>query len=150
MTTEDLIVTADIIEALETLMYGAVGMTAVALSAASAGELTLSQWRALVVIGRSDATRVGVIGASVGMSLPSASRLVRRLERRGLVSTERDEGDRRATLVRMTLAGRALRDDVVERRRALMEDALATHSPRLPGGLLPGLAAIGDAFGEYA
>lgn len=150
MHTEDVIVPADVIEALETLMYGAVGMTAVALSAAAAGELTLSQWRALVVIGRGEATRVGVIGAAVGMSLPSASRLVRRLERRGLVSTERDEGDRRATLVRMTLAGRALRDDVIVRRRALMEEALATRSPRLPTGLVPGLEVLGDAFGEYA
>lgn len=149
MQTEDAIMAMDVIEALETLMYGAVGMTAVALGAASAGELTISQWRALVVIGRSDATRVGVIGAAVGMSLPSASRLVRRLERRGLVSTERDEGDRRATLVRMTLAGRALRDDVINRRRTLMEEALATRSPRLPAALLPGLVALADAFGEY-
>lgn len=143
---------ADIVEPLELLMFGAVGMTTLALAAASAGELTLPQWRALVVIGRNEgeAARVGEIASAVGMTLPSASRLVRRLEQRGLVTTERDESDRRATLVRMTARGRHVREDVVRRRRAIMEAALAAHTPRLPTGLAAGLAAIASAFDEYA
>jgi DNA-binding MarR family transcriptional regulator len=83
------------------------------------------------------------------MSLPSTSRLVRRLERRGLVTTERDADDRRATLVRMTRLGRGLRDEVIHRRRAMMEGAILSHAPNLPRGLAPGLAAIARAFDEY-
>lgn len=144
------VVPAEIIEPLELLMFGAIGMTTLALAAASAGELTLPQWRALVVIGRGEAARVGEIATAVGMTLPSASRLVRRLEGRGLVTTERDAADRRATLVRMTAKGSQVREDVVNRRRAMMEAALAAHTSNLPPGLVAGLAAIAGAFDEYA
>jgi len=139
----------DIIESLEILMFEAIGMTAIALSMASTGELTLPQWRALVVISRVDALRVGDVAAAIGMSLPSTSRMVQRLERRGLVSTERDETDRRATLVRMTDHGRALRERVVACRRELMEAALNAHAPRLPRELTYGLATIALAFERY-
>lgn len=137
---------AEIIEALELLMFGAIGLTTLALAGSATRELTLSGWRALVILNRSEKTRVGVLASAVGMPLPSASRLVRRLERDGLVTTERDEADRRATLVKLTPAGHQLRDRVVARRRALMEEALATRSPKIPKGLAPGLAAIAHAF----
>lgn len=140
---------AEIIEPLELLMFGAIGMTALALSAASAGELTLSQWRVLVVLGRADRARVGELATAIGTSLPSTSRLVRRLERRGLVTTERDMEDRRATLVRMTTQGRHLRDDVIERRRTMMEAAISVSAPRLPRGLAEGLSALARAFDRY-
>jgi DNA-binding MarR family transcriptional regulator len=139
----------EIIESLELLMFEAIGMTAVALATASAGELTLAQWRALVVLGRGGAVRVGEIAAAIGGSLPSTSRLVQRLERRGLVTTARDEIDRRATLVRMTPKGLDLRSAVIASRRQSMEDALAAFAPQLPRGLAPGLAAIARAFDRY-
>jgi DNA-binding MarR family transcriptional regulator len=139
----------EIIEPLELLMFEAIGITAVALARASAGELTLAQWRALVVLGRRDAVRVGEIAIAIGGSLPSTSRLVQRLERRGLVTTERDEADRRATLVRMTSKGGDLRMAVIASRRRAMEAALAAFAPQLPRGLAPGLAAIARAFDQY-
>jgi DNA-binding MarR family transcriptional regulator len=142
-------VSEDIIESLETLAFEAIGMTAAALSLAAAGELTVFQWRALVVIGRAEAMRVGDIAAAVGMSLPSTSRLVRRLERNELVTTMRDESDRRATLVRISPKGRVVRDRVVAHRRVLMEKALAAHQGRLPARLAPGLAAISAAFQAF-
>jgi DNA-binding MarR family transcriptional regulator len=144
------VVPADIIVPLEQLMFEAIGMTTIALAASTSGELTLSGWRALVILDRADTTRVGALAQGIGMSLPSASRLVRRLERDGLVTTERDESDRRATLVMLTQKGHQLRDLVVARRRALMDEALATVSPKLPRGLVPGLAAIARAFEPYS
>jgi DNA-binding MarR family transcriptional regulator len=139
----------DIMESLETLIFEAIGMTALALASASAGELTLPQWRALVVLGRSNGVRVGEIASAIGLSLPSTSRLVQRLERRGLVTTERDETDRRATLVRLTPRGQEVRKAVLTCRRRMMEEALQQHAPRLPRGLAPGLAAIATAFDRY-
>lgn len=147
---EETLVPPDIIEPLELLMFGAIGMTTLALAGTSTGDLTLSGWRALVVIGRAERTRVGTVARAVGMSLPSASRLIRRLERDGLVTTERDEADRRATLVKLTPKGHRLRDRVVARRRALMEEALATRSPKIPRSLVPGLAAIARAFEPFS
>lgn len=140
----------DVIDSLERLMYEAVGMTAVALATAAAGELTLSQWRLLVVVGRVDAIRVGDIAAAVGTSLTSTSRLIGRLERRGFVTTARDESDRRATLVRISDRGIALRETVVACRRDLMETALRERGSNLPTGLSAGLRAIADAFLPYS
>jgi DNA-binding MarR family transcriptional regulator len=146
---EDTLVPADIIDSLELLMFTAIGMTAVALSAAAASDLTLPQWRALVVVGRMGRARVGDVAGAIGNSLPSASRLVRRLERQGLVATARDDTDRRATVVELTPKGRQVREEVVTRRRALMDAALADQAPRLPSDLRAGLATIAHAFNRY-
>jgi DNA-binding MarR family transcriptional regulator len=140
---------AEVLDALEELMVGAIGMTSVALASAAAGGLTMSQWRALVVIGRADQVRVGGVATAAGMSLPSTSRLIRRLQRGGLVASNRDEEDRRATLVTLTPAGRRLRDDVVRGRRVLMEQALLARGNRLPKDLSGGLAAIARAFEQF-
>jgi len=141
---------AEVMDSLEYVMFGAIGMTSVALAGAAAGSLTLSQWRALVVIGRADQMRVGAVAGAVGMSLPSTSRLMRRLEHAGLVSSVRDDSDRRATLITLTPAGHRLRDVVVRRRRTLMEEALAASGARVPKDLRGGLAAIARAFDPYA
>ncbi len=138
-----------IIRSLEVLMFEAIGMTAIALSRASAGELTLSQWRALVIVGRTAGIRVGDIAGAIGMSLPSTSRMIQRLERRGLVETHRDETDRRATLVSLTSNGSQLRGAVVACRREMMEAALAAFAPTLPNSLVPGLELIAKAFDRY-
>jgi DNA-binding MarR family transcriptional regulator len=148
-TDEEPLMPMDVIESLEILVFEAIGMTAVALATVSAGELTLAQWRALVVLGRTDGMRVGAIAQAVGMSLPSTSRLIQRLERQQLVTTERDESDRRATLVRMTPKGADVRQAVVACRREMMVAALQQHAPRLPRGLAPGLSAIATAFDRY-
>jgi DNA-binding MarR family transcriptional regulator len=140
----------DIFEPLEQLVFGAIGMTALALADSAGRELTFSGWRALVILGHADKTRVGTLAQGIGMSLPSASRLIRRLERDGLVMTERDESDRRATLVSLTRRGQDLREAVVIRRRALMAEALEARSPTLPKGLIPGLNAIARAFAPYS
>jgi DNA-binding MarR family transcriptional regulator len=149
-THREALVPADIVQSLEQLMFAAIGMTTLALAGSSTRDLTLSGWRALVILDRAEKTRVGTLAQGVGVSLPSASRLVRRMERDGLVLTERDESDRRATLVSLTQKGHELRDLVVARRRALMDEALATNSPKLPRGLVPGLAAIAHAFESYS
>ena len=147
--TEPVTFPSEILECLELVLFGAIGMTTVALSEAAATDLTLQQWRALVVVGRGDGIRVGEAAVRIGMSLPSASRLIRRLERRGYLSTERDESDRRGTIVRLTAEGARIRADVIARRRRLMNQALAQHSTRLPKDLSRGLRTIADAFARY-
>ncbi len=147
--TDGAAVPAEVLQSLEDLTFGAIGLTALALAGGAGGGLTILQWRALVVIGRADQARVGGVATAVGMSLPSTSRLIRRLERDGLVTSVRDEADRRATLVTLTPAGRRLRNEVVLRRRALMEEALLAGGTRLPEDLDGGLAAIARAFERF-
>lgn len=140
-----------LVDALERLIVGAVGMTALALSEAELPvDLTLPQWRVLVIVTESDGLRVGEIAGRVGVGLPSASRLIRRLEDRGLVTTERDESDRRATLVRATDQGRRVRTTLVRKRRRLIADALEATSEPLPASSVDVVVAIAKDFARFA
>lgn len=116
---------------LEQLLSRGIGVTAVALASSDASrDLTLVQWRALVVAALEDGIRVGELARRLGIAVPSASRLIRRLERRGYLVTVRDEQDRRATVVRATSAGAAVLAMVMERRRALLKEALESADLR--------------------
>jgi DNA-binding MarR family transcriptional regulator len=140
----------DLAQPLERLMRAAVGLTTVALSDAAPPDLTLQQWRALVVLGRDGTLRVGDVAARIGISLPSASRLVGRLEEHGYVSTARDERDRRGTIVSLTDHGARVRRAVIERRRFLMLGALGADATSFAPGLGPQLAALAKAFERYS
>ena len=126
---------------LERIAVGAVGLTTRALSQADTGfELTFPQWRALLVLGENpDGARIGEVAARVGVTLPATSRLLRRLERRGLTTLAADEQDRRATRARLSHRGRKVRAAILgHRRAALREVASAIHHPErldLPEGL---------------
>jgi DNA-binding MarR family transcriptional regulator len=125
-----------ILAALDRLASAAVGMTTVALAAnGQVHDLTLPQWRALVVISASTGLRAGDV----------ASR-----QRRGVIVVEADPTDRRATILRATPVGVAMRAAAMARRRELMAEALAAHPGRLPRDLGQGLDAIADALERYA
>jgi len=110
---------------------------------------TLHQWRALVVIGRAGTIRVGEVGLQIGTALSATSRLLSRLERRGYLTSARDEKDRRATNVQLTPLGEQVRVAVIDRRRQLMQEALSHRQGPLPKDLARGLHALGKAFAPY-
>jgi DNA-binding MarR family transcriptional regulator len=134
------------LEALDSVIVAAVGTTTVALAEANpGGELTFPQWRVLVVVGETrSGVRVSDIASRIGSSSPSTSRLIRRMERAGLVSAERDERDRRATIVRLTSPGAKLRSRVIAQRRRLVARLFRDREGVLPGGLESGLLTIAD------
>jgi DNA-binding MarR family transcriptional regulator len=140
-----------ILAALDRLASAAVGMTTVALAAnGQVHDLTLPQWRTLVVISASTGLRASEVASRIGMSRPSMSRLIRRLQRRGVIVVEVDPTDRRAMILRATPVGVAMRVAAMARRRELMAEALAAHPGRLPRDLAGGLDAIADALERYA
>lgn len=140
-----------LVSAIERLVVGGIGVTVVALGdAPEASELTFVQWRGLVVTTEHDGVRVGGLASTLGMSVPSASRLVRRLERRGLITLTRDERDRRATLVHPTAEGRRVMAAVTRRREALLRDALAGREASLDPSCAAAVRALADALGSYA
>ena len=133
---------------LEAIVFGAIAVTARALGAAGV-ELTLPQWRALVVIGGSaSGSSVTAVAERLGSELSPTSRLIGRLERRGLVVTGKSDRDRRVTRVRLTDEGRALRRQVIERRRLLLAEVLASVGViDVAGADL--LARVGEAFRPF-
>lgn len=120
-----------IVDWLEGIIFGGVAITNDALEQATEGqELTFTQWRAILFVGeREGGCRVGEAARFLGASLPAASRLMRRLERRGLLVLERDERDRRATLARLTATGAALRSSVLAYRRQEIAAIVAEVKP---------------------
>lgn len=139
-----------LVDVLERLVFGAVGLTTVALEEeGGAVDLTFPQWRVLVVVGeRQDGIRVGAVAGRIGASVPATSRLLRRMEDRGLVHSGRDESDRRATLVGLTSVGERIRRQIVEGRRARIAALLAEVD--VPASAGRAIRDLADAFGRYA
>jgi DNA-binding MarR family transcriptional regulator len=137
---------------LERIMVGAVGLTTRALANTDAGfELTFPQWRAIVVVGeRPDGARIGEVAARVGGTLPATSRLLRRLERRGLTALGVDELDRRATRARLTDRGRVVRAAIIDHRRAALRQVAATVGDPGAIDLATGLRTVAAELERYA
>jgi|SRR5579859_7506255 len=74
-------------------------------------ELTLTQVRVLRKLGR-EPMPLGQLGASMQLAPPSVTRLVDRLERRGLIERIRDDDDRRRVVARLTEEGRRVSGDL--------------------------------------
>jgi DNA-binding MarR family transcriptional regulator len=131
---------------LERLIIAGVALTARSLEA-TAGELTFLQWRVLVVLGEAPTgLHVGEIGRRIGASAPSATRVLRRLERQGLIGTQREEADRRRVLVQLTADGQGLRREVMEHRRSLLREALRQAMVQLEAEHLASLERIAIAL----
>lgn len=89
-------------------------LIASALESDAAVALSLRQYRVLQrLVERPH--RTGELATTSQVSQPTASSAVASLEARGLVTRERDPGDRRATLVVLTDAGRTMFTAATER-----------------------------------
>ena len=138
----------EIVDAIEQLVFAGVALTTRALSEARADlDLTLAQWRVLVVLGEeADGATISQVAGRIGVTLPATSRQLRRLQRRGLVDVRRDERDRRATRVRLTDLGQAARDDVISFRRERIAEAAASLD--LDPTMASPLARIAEALDQ--
>jgi DNA-binding MarR family transcriptional regulator len=140
---------APLVQAIERILVSGIAITSTAIAdAAASEELTLGQWRALAIVHASDRLRIGELALRLAIAVPSASRLVRRLEDRGLVAPQRDELDRRATVIAMTPTGEAVFDAVTDRRRALIADAV--NGQVLDADTQRAIEALADRMNAFA
>lgn len=136
---------------IERLLTSGIGITARAIDQTpEAAELTLVQWRVLVIASQTEGLRIGELAAHLGISIPSASRLVRRIEAQGLLTAVRAQDDRRATNIALTKAGREIVDAVVRRRRELIGLALSAEPEDLMAGAAVHVRQIADRLAEFA
>jgi DNA-binding MarR family transcriptional regulator len=130
-----------VVDSVERIIRGGVAITARALGE-DVDDLTFAQWRVLTLVGEpSPGIHVRGVGQRVGVSAPSASRLLRRLEDRGLI-----ELHRRYMRVRLTPSGEAARTKVIERRRVAVREMLRASSEELPDDVPGALSAIADTL----
>lgn len=92
--------------------------------------VTPSQSRALRVVGAAgEGMRMSALAHALHIAPRSATEVADALEDMGWVRRSPDPGDRRATLLALTDAGRTLLAEVDVARRRASEDALAVLSP---------------------
>ena len=92
------------------------------------GELSLSftQVKTLHLLRAGGDVHVTDVAGSLGMSLPAMSRSLDGLVQRGFVERKESEKDRRAKLVRLLPAGRAVLDEIEQARVSAVEEFTAT------------------------
>ncbi len=79
-------------------------------------DLTLAQVRVLFVLTRQRASTMSSIAQALGIGVPTASHLVEKLVRAGLVERSEHPKDRRQTLVHLTTAGEDLMEHLSQDR----------------------------------
>lgn len=98
------------------LSRAVVALTATSLSEAGV-EVTLTQYRALVVLASRGPQRSADLAAELGVQPSTVTRLCDRLASRGLVARQPSEIDRRVVYIGLTVAGKDLVGEVMARRR---------------------------------
>lgn len=95
-------------------------LVAIAIRSLAAAEVdvTLQQYRALVILSNSVEQRTVDLASELGVNSSTATRLIDRLVRRKLVDRQVHREDRRATSVSITAAGRDVVASVTRERRA--------------------------------
>ncbi|MDT7710983.1 MAG: hypothetical protein QOG20_6590 [Pseudonocardiales bacterium] len=119
-----------------------------ARSLATAGDVTLPQYRALVVLASRGPQRSIDLAVALGVNPSSATRLLDRLSRAGLIRRTRVQADRRSLRVALSPAGRDLVAQVTQRRREEVEQLLTALPPEQHDLVITALRAIADAAGE--
>lgn len=111
-------------------------------------DVTLPQYRALVVLGQRGRMRPAELAAALAVTPPTCTRMCGRLEAKGLAVRERPADDRRAVAVSLSAAGRELVDDVSRRRRAELRSLLGGVPTERRAAVVEGLRSLADAAGE--
>jgi homoprotocatechuate degradation regulator HpaR len=92
-----------------------------------AHDLTEQQWRVLRVLAEHAGLTMGDLAERAALLKPSLSRIVGRLEDRGLVERAQEEQDLRRTRLTMTMAGRRLVREIAPRSEQRYRDIEAAY-----------------------
>jgi DNA-binding MarR family transcriptional regulator len=111
-------------------------------------EVSLAQYRLLVVLAGRGTQRIAALAEALGVNPSSATRLCDRLARKGLVRRRRAATDRREVRVTLAPLGRALVEDVTARRREEIGRLLAAVPAAQRDRIVEALEALAVAAGE--
>lgn len=111
-------------------------------------EVTLAQYRTLVVLASRGPQNSVSLAAVLGVTPPTATRMCDRLIRKGLILRRPGREDRREVRLALTEAGRRLVDEVTRQRRAELAPVLAAVPARERQDLVRALGHLNAAAGE--
>jgi DNA-binding MarR family transcriptional regulator len=142
--------TADDVDAVtDALLSASRALVAVAARsiAAFADDVTLPQYRALVVLASRGPQNMGALATELAVHPSTATRLCDRLAARGLVERGPAPDSRREVLLTLTARGRRLVDDVTARRRAELAGIVARIPARARRATVDAMRHFADAAG---
>ncbi|RZT89022.1 MarR family transcriptional regulator [Pseudonocardia sediminis] len=111
-------------------------------------DVTLPQYRALVVLAQRGAQRPADLAAALTVTPSTATRMCDRLVGKDLVVRDRSHDDRREVTVSLSTAGQDLVRDVTVRRRAELRTLLAAMPEERRTDVVEGLRSFSEAAGE--
>jgi homoprotocatechuate degradation regulator HpaR len=98
--------------------------------------VTEQQWRVLRVLDEEGPLDPTTIASHAVLLLPSLTRILQKLEDKGLVTRERDQFDRRRHIIAATQAGTMIISSNMERSRDIMQNMRDQLGPRKFDALL--------------
>lgn len=111
-------------------------------------DVTLPQYRALVVLAQHGAHRPADLATALAVTPSTATRMCDRLVAKGLAQRDRDGADRREVTVELSAAGTGLVRDVTRCRRAELRDLIGAIPADRRGAVVEALRALAEASGE--
>ncbi|WP_229075849.1 MarR family winged helix-turn-helix transcriptional regulator [Actinoplanes sp. DH11] len=136
-----------VVDALLALSRVFVGMAARSLAAVDE-DVTLPQFRTLVLLVSRGALRAVDLAQELDVTPSTASRMGDRLIRKGLVARYDDPADRRASRFALTAAGRDLLGEAMRRREAAIAAVVAAMPTTGPVDLAAAVNAFVAAAGD--
>jgi DNA-binding MarR family transcriptional regulator len=113
-------------------------------------DVTLPQFRALVILSVQGSQRLAELAQALRVDPSTATRMCDRLVRKQLVHRRRTSDDRRGVRISLAPPGRDLVDQVTQRRRAEIAEILARLDPARCDEVLLAMEAFAQAAGELA
>ena len=113
-----------------------------------AEEVTLTQYRTLVVLASRGPQNLAGLAEAVGVTPATATRMCDRLVRKGLIRRRTERDDRRQVRVALTAEGRSLVDAVTGRRRQEIGRIMSEIPAEQQAVLVHGLGRFASAAGE--
>jgi DNA-binding MarR family transcriptional regulator len=111
-------------------------------------EVTLAQFRVLVLLDSRGAQTMTELAAALDVNPSSVTRVCDVLVEKRLIRRRQAEGNRRTVEADLAASGRRLLEQVMNRRRRLIDEALSRMAPQAQRRLARGLAEFADAAGE--
>lgn len=111
-------------------------------------QVTLAQYRMLVLLSARGPQRVADLASALAVNPSTATRMSDRLVAKHLARRHRAPSDRRTVRVAVTPTGRALVDEVTERRRQEISRIVHDMEPSARQSLVDALREFASAAGE--
>jgi DNA-binding MarR family transcriptional regulator len=139
--------TASVVAALLDVLPGLVGVATRSIAAVD-GDVTVPQYRALLLLAMSGPENLGGLSERLGVHPSTATRLCDRLVAKGLIMRRAGKTDRREVTLGLSRRGQRIVEQVTARRRVEFARIVGRIPPSKRNALLVALTQLASAMGD--